>query len=58
MDWGRRNLKVCLKGSGAPLLEGDLYNEVKVEECNWYLEGGLTVVLSLEKVRGGELLED
>lgn len=49
VEWGRRSLKVGLKG--APLIiDGVLYNEVKVEECNWYLESSSTVVLSLEKI--------
>lgn len=49
VEWGRRSLKVGLRGA-PPIIDGTLYNEVKVEECNWYLEGSCNVVLSLEKI--------
>uniref|UniRef100_A0A0P4W743 Nuclear migration protein nudC n=1 Tax=Scylla olivacea TaxID=85551 RepID=A0A0P4W743_SCYOL len=49
VEWGRRSLKVGLRGA-PPIIDGALYNEVKVEECNWYLEGSCNVVLSLEKI--------
>lgn len=47
--WGRRSIKAGLKNA-PPILEGELYNQVKAEECNWYLDNGNTLVLSIEKI--------
>ncbi|XP_069190980.1 nuclear migration protein nudC-like [Procambarus clarkii] len=49
VEWGRRTVKAGLRNA-TPILQGDLYNEVKVEECNWFLENGNTLVLTLEKI--------
>ena len=49
MEWSKKAIKAGLKHA-PPLLEGDLYNDVKVEECNWVLENNDTLVLTLEKV--------
>jgi len=49
VDWGRSSIKAGLKNA-PPLLEGELSNNIKVEECNWYLDNGNTLVLSLEKI--------
>lgn len=35
------------------MLDGEMYNKVKVEECTWLLVDKKVVVISLEKV-GGE----
>jgi len=48
VDWGRRSIKAGLKNA-PPILEGELYNNIMADECNWYLDNGNTLVLSLEK---------
>lgn len=50
VEYGRKTIKAGLRNA-PPILQGELYNEIKVEECNWYLDNGSAVVLSLEKVR-------
>ncbi|XP_042870189.1 nuclear migration protein nudC-like [Penaeus japonicus] len=49
VEYGRKSIKAGLRNA-PPILQGELYNEIKVEECNWYLDNGNTVVLSLEKI--------
>ncbi|KAK4295442.1 hypothetical protein Pmani_031997 [Petrolisthes manimaculis] len=49
VEFGRRSLKVGLKNS-PPILDGQLYNEIKMEECSWYLDNGSCIVLSLDKI--------
>jgi len=42
-------LKIELRGQ-APVLDGETYNEIKVEESTWCIEDKQTILVIIEKV--------
>lgn len=49
VDFSPKNIKVALKGH-EPIISGELFNKVKVEECYWTLEDRKVIKIFLEKV--------
>ena len=51
-DFCHQHTKVGLKGH-PPVLEGELYNSVKMEESTWCIEDRKQLLINLEKVLCG-----
>lgn len=49
VDMGKKRIKVGLKGQ-PPILEGELYKDIKVEESTWCILDKKVVSISLEKI--------
>lgn len=49
VEFHQKKLKVGLKGH-QPIIDGELYNKIKVEECYWTLEDKKLIHIFLEKV--------
>lgn len=49
VEINKKHLKIGLKGH-TPIIDGELYNPIKVEESCWVMEDGKTIALTVEKV--------
>ncbi|XP_072036056.1 nuclear migration protein nudC-like [Amphiura filiformis] len=49
VDFSKKRLKVGLKGHPA-VIDGEMFNDIKVEETAWVIEDKKTVVVSIEKI--------
>ncbi|XP_062596700.1 nuclear migration protein nudC-like [Saccostrea cucullata] len=49
VEIGRKHLKVGLKGH-PPIMDGETFNEIKVEESTWTIDNKKYITLNLEKV--------
>jgi len=49
VTFSRRKVSAGLKNQ-PPIVSGDLFNEIKVDECSWYLDNERAVILQIEKV--------
>ncbi|KAL1457198.1 hypothetical protein WDU94_001855 [Cyamophila willieti] len=45
----KKHLKVGIKGQ-EPIIDGELYNEIKLEESTWVFENAKTVMINMEKI--------
>lgn len=49
VDMQKKHLKVGLRGH-PPIIDGELYNEIKLEESTWVLQDSKFLLINLEKV--------
>jgi len=49
VDIQKKHLKIGLKGN-PPIIDGELFNTIKVEECCWVMEDSKNIMVTLEKV--------
>lgn len=49
VDFQKQHIKVGVKGE-PPIIDGELYNKIKVEECFWTLDDRKLIILHLEKI--------
>jgi hypothetical protein len=49
VEFGKNQLKVGLKGH-PPIIQGELYNQIKVDECVWTLVDNKLIDVHLEKI--------
>jgi len=49
VNFGKKSLKVGLKGH-PPIIDGELYNDVKVESCYWTLEDKKVIHVFIQKI--------
>ncbi|KNE68299.1 hypothetical protein AMAG_12966 [Allomyces macrogynus ATCC 38327] len=49
----KTKLRVALKGTAEPIMDGDLHSSIKVDDSTWLIEGG-ELVIHLEKVNKAE----
>lgn len=49
VDMQKKHLKVALKGKD-PVIDGDLFTTIKLEECSWCIEDKKILLINLEKV--------
>ena len=49
VEFQKKHLKVGLKGHPL-IIDGNLFNEIKVEECCWVMEDSKIVVITMEKI--------
>jgi len=49
VDFNKKKIKIGLKGQ-PPVLEGQLYNDIKPEDCTWCIQDKKLLLINLEKM--------
>lgn len=49
IEFKKKHLKVAIKGK-EPIIDGDLHDEIKIDDSTWTLENGTEVNITLYKV--------
>ncbi|CAG0917816.1 unnamed protein product [Notodromas monacha] len=50
VEFGRKTLRAGIRGNSPLVIDGPLFNDIKVEDCTWTLEDKKTLIINLEKV--------